>query len=56
MIFHRDRPAFFSSERDGVEIFAKRDGFVMEAEILAVSPFREDTLLRIAADIGLLAV
>lgn len=53
MDFEQDRPAFFSCEREGVEMFARRDGFVLEAEILSVSPCRENDLMAIARELGL---
>ena len=53
MIFDEDRPAFFSHEREGVEFFAGSEGFVLEAELLSVSPCRENHLMEIAAELGL---
>jgi hypothetical protein len=53
MDFDPDRPAFFSCEREGVEFFAGTDGFVLEAELLATSPCRENHLTEIAAELGL---
>ena len=53
MEFEADRPAFFSADRDGVELFSGRDGHVLEAEIMSVSPCREEHLLAIAEALGL---
>lgn len=53
MVFDDDRPAFFAHEREGVEFFAGREGFVLEAELMSVSPCRENHLMEIAAELGL---
>ncbi len=53
MIFNEDRPAFFSCERERVEMFAGREGFILEAELLSVSPCWENHLMEIAAELGL---
>ena len=53
MAFDIDRPAFFTCEREGVEMFSGRQGFVLEAELLATHPCRETDLLTIASELGL---
>ncbi len=53
MGFDGDRPAFFSWEREGVEMFAGRNGFVLEAELLSASPCGEQDLMTIARELGL---
>lgn len=51
--FDADRPAFFASERDGVELFAGEEGFVTTVRIKSIKPASEQVLLELADELGL---
>jgi hypothetical protein len=52
-VFDEDRPAFFATERDDVEMWAARGGVVLTAKLAVVKPVGEEVLMRIAEDMGL---
>lgn len=52
-VFDADRPAFFATSREDVEMWAARGGVVLTARLAVTNPAREEVLLTLAEEMGL---
>lgn len=52
-VFDADRPAFFATSREDVEMWAARGGVVLTARLAVTNPAREEVLLTLAEELGL---